>query len=122
MQGAGKRSERMDGIPGFPEGDPDELSLDHAFGHHAIEYWVWSGTRLVPASPEQVAILREYEAMTGLAYRQHSGTRASSRAGRGWPAYPSWRWLVRVLAASGAAFTARRPRALTSAHRADHRT
>lgn len=31
-------------------------------GEHDIEYWIWSGSRLVPASPEVAERLREHEA------------------------------------------------------------
>ena len=39
-------------------GEDDEPDVEDAFGAHDIEYWVWSGTKLVPASPEQAALLR----------------------------------------------------------------
>ena len=34
--------------------------FDEAFdGDHAIEYWFWNGTRLIPASPDEAERLRE---------------------------------------------------------------
>lgn len=98
----------MDDIPQFPDCDPNELSLDDAFGTHDIEYWVWSGTQLVPASPEQVALLREYEAMWRLEYWQRSEQRMSARAEREWPTGRPWRWPSRALAACGRPFQALR--------------
>jgi hypothetical protein len=32
-------------------------------GDHNIEYWIWTGSRLVPASPEQAERLRRQEAL-----------------------------------------------------------
>jgi hypothetical protein len=50
-------------------------------GDHTIEYWIWTGTRLVPASPEEAERLRQEEALEQEelrllhlrqdAYRQH---------------------------------------------------
>jgi hypothetical protein len=48
-------------------GEDDEPDVEDAFGEHDIEYWVWSGKKLVPASPEQAALLREHEALLRLA-------------------------------------------------------
>ncbi len=47
-------------------GEGDEPEVEDAFGEHNIEYWVWQGRKLVPASPEQAALLREHEAMLRL--------------------------------------------------------
>jgi hypothetical protein len=35
----------------------DEYDVGAAFGEHAIEWWVYDGARLVPASAEQAAML-----------------------------------------------------------------
>jgi hypothetical protein len=48
-------------LPPPPDCDPSELELDDAFGEHSIEYWVWSGKRLVPATAEHIATIHEME-------------------------------------------------------------
>jgi hypothetical protein len=48
-------------------GDDQEPDVEDAFGDHDIEYWVWRGNKLVPATDEQVALLREREALARLA-------------------------------------------------------
>jgi hypothetical protein len=35
----------------------DEYDVGAAFGEHAIEWWVYDGAQLVPASEEQASIL-----------------------------------------------------------------
>ena len=52
----------MNTLPPPPSGDEGELDVEDAFGEHDIAYWVWSGTRLVPATPDQIATIREREA------------------------------------------------------------
>lgn len=56
----------MDTLPTPPSGDERELDIEDAFGEHDIEYWVWSGNRLVPATPDQIVIIREREALARL--------------------------------------------------------
>jgi hypothetical protein len=46
-----------------------ELDVEDACGDHDIEYWVWSGNRLVPASPDKLARIRECEALDRLKWR-----------------------------------------------------
>lgn len=57
----------MDQYPPFAADDEDELDVEDAFGEHDVEYWVRAGNRLVPAVPEQVATIREHEALRRLA-------------------------------------------------------
>lgn len=52
-------------LPPAPDG-AEEPDVEDAFGEHDIEYWVWSGSRLVPATTEQVAAIREHEALCRL--------------------------------------------------------
>jgi hypothetical protein len=49
--------------PGRDPGDWDDLSdfPDPWNGDHNIEYWVWDGVRLVPATPEERARIQEDE-------------------------------------------------------------
>lgn len=47
-----------------------ELDVEDAFSEHDIEYWVPRDGRLVPATPEQVMIIREHEALLRLPYWQ----------------------------------------------------
>lgn len=56
----------MNTLPPPPSSDEWELDVEDAFGEHDIEYWVWSGNRLVPAMPEQIAIIHEREALSRL--------------------------------------------------------
>lgn len=49
----------------FPDGDV-ELDVEDAFREHDIEYWVCASNRLVPATAEQIAAIREYEALDRL--------------------------------------------------------
>jgi hypothetical protein len=48
------------------EGDGDcyegDYDVGDAFGEHNIEYWIYDGTRLVPASPAQAEQLRDLDA------------------------------------------------------------
>jgi hypothetical protein len=60
----------MSTLPPPPSGDKRELDVEDAFGEHDIEYWVWSGNRLVPATPEQTALIREREALSFLRARK----------------------------------------------------
>jgi len=52
-------------------------------GEHEIEYWVWDGTRLVPASAEQLERIREDErtftAMRRLWQHQQAERKATRR-------------------------------------------
>ncbi|MGH2517660.1 MAG: hypothetical protein ACRDHP_18580 [Ktedonobacterales bacterium] len=56
----------MNTLPPPPSGNEWELDVEDAFGAHDTEYWVWSGNRLVPATPDQVTIIREREALLRL--------------------------------------------------------
>jgi hypothetical protein len=47
-------------------GDPP---TDPFTGDHNIEYWIWTGTRLVPASPEDSERLRRQEALEEQEFR-----------------------------------------------------
>lgn len=42
--------------------DTGDYDVGGAFGEHDIEYWVYDGKRLVPASPDEAERLRELEA------------------------------------------------------------
>jgi hypothetical protein len=53
---------------------PDPFTSDHHF-----EYWIWTGSRLVPASPEQAERLRQQEALEAEEFRR---LRESQRAYR----------------------------------------
>lgn len=50
----------------FSSDDEDALDVEDAFGEHDVEYWIRSGNRLVPATPEQATALREWEALRRL--------------------------------------------------------
>jgi hypothetical protein len=69
-------------------GDNQEPDVEDAFGDHDIDYWVWRGNKLVPATDEQVALLREREALARLARLTDTGalsleqTWRPSRGGR----------------------------------------
>lgn len=72
----------MNNLPPPPSGNEGELDVEDAFGDHDIEYWVWSGNRLVPASPDQIALIREREALLRLqvwAARKQPAQRDQSR-------------------------------------------
>lgn len=43
-------------------------ALDPFTGEHNIEYWLWDGERLIPASAEESERLREREALLRLDY------------------------------------------------------
>lgn len=58
------REERIDAAAAPADG----YDVGAAFGEHAIEWWVFDGTRLVPAAPEQAALLtRVHDALPGQA-------------------------------------------------------
>jgi hypothetical protein len=86
----------MDILPPF-WGDDDEPDVEDAFGAQDIEYWVWRGHTLVPATPEQAAALREREALARLARWQQVQARERSRGERHGPAAIAW--VVRVAVA-----------------------
>ena len=48
-------------LPPMPDCDPSDFEVDEAFGDHNIEYWVWSGKRLVPATAEQIETIHGIE-------------------------------------------------------------
>lgn len=50
--------------------DMGAYDVGDAFGEHDIEYWIYNGTRLVPASPDETERLREYDAWPRLALWQ----------------------------------------------------
>ncbi len=67
---------------------------------HDIEYWIWNGTRLVPATPAQVERIQEDERQRQASYRlaqwhnaerrrqrMHGGTRLLELV-RDWLAFP----------------------------------
>ncbi|HLZ25534.1 MAG TPA: hypothetical protein VKQ30_25705 [Ktedonobacterales bacterium] len=78
----------MNTLPPPPSGDQWALDVEDAFGEHDIEYWVWCGVKLVPATPEQVARIRDHEALLRLqAWKAHAEqlTRSRERKERaGW--------------------------------------
>jgi hypothetical protein len=47
----------------------DEPLPDPFTGDHDIEYWIWTGSRLVPATPEAVERLRQQEALEDEEFR-----------------------------------------------------
>lgn len=47
----------------FERPGPGELDVEDAFGQHDIEYWIWHDNRLIPASPDTAARLRELDAL-----------------------------------------------------------
>lgn len=91
----------MEQYPLFSGVDEDEIDVEDAFGEHDVEYWVRAGNRLIPATEEQVAAIREHEALRRLtrwqrleaaqAEQAQQAEQASRRtAGRGFRV----RWLV----------------------------
>ena len=76
------------------EGDPFTFELpddgprdvEEAFGEHDIDYWVWDGNRLIPASPQKRALIREREALQRLREWPEREQWASQARGR-----PAWR-------------------------------
>ena len=75
----------MDHAPRPSQEDESELDVEDAFGAHDIEYWVRSGSRLVPATPEQIAAIREREGLRRLGRWQHieqQRTQMATRAAR----------------------------------------
>ena len=70
----------MHALPPIPDCDPSEWELDEAFGEHNIEYWVWSGKRLVPATAEQLVTIHEIEERLHLTRRQSVEESASQQA------------------------------------------
>ncbi len=53
-----------------------EYDVGAAFGEHAIEWWMYDGARLVPAPPEQAAMLSHlHDAPRRLAHVGASGWR-----------------------------------------------
>jgi hypothetical protein len=66
----------------------DDYDVGAAFGEHAIEWWVYDGTRLVPAAPEQAALLTRMQDGGSLRARQRLWRRRPSRA--------AWRRLPHV--------------------------
>ncbi len=72
----------------FSDGDielDDEFDVEDAFGEHGIEYWVCASNRFVPATAEQIAAIREYEALDRLGRwkrleaRRNQGTARAKR-------------------------------------------
>jgi hypothetical protein len=49
----------------------DDYDVGAAFGDHAVEWWVHDGTRLVPATPEQAALLSRLHDRAPLPARHH---------------------------------------------------
>jgi hypothetical protein len=63
----------------FERPGPGELDVEDAFGAHHIEYWIWHNDRLIPASPDRAARLRELDAL----HRLHSWQRLERDVQRG---------------------------------------
>lgn len=53
----------IEGLDVFERPGPGELDVEDAFADHNIEYWIWHNNRLVPASPDRAARLREIDAL-----------------------------------------------------------
>jgi hypothetical protein len=85
----------MDTLPPI-WGDDDEPDVENAFGEHDIEYWVWRGHTLIPATPEQAAALREREAFARLTRWQQAQERARTRGERHGLAAVAWAVRVAV--------------------------
>jgi hypothetical protein len=68
-----------------------------------IEYWIWNGTRLIPASADQADRLREMEAFRRLALWQDEQERERRRERR----RQQWIVLVAKLSAPGVALQRR---------------
>jgi hypothetical protein len=69
------------------ERDPDLLEtydVGEAFGDHDIEYWIYDGVRLVPATPDEIAALREHEAERRIVCLKRHAWRSPSRWRRIW--------------------------------------
>ncbi|HEV2235074.1 MAG TPA: hypothetical protein VGR57_00300 [Ktedonobacterales bacterium] len=62
-------SERHGTAPDAPAGDYD---TGDAFGAHDIEWWVYDGVRLIPAPPEQAALLTRLHDGPSRAKRQRN--------------------------------------------------
>jgi hypothetical protein len=88
----------MQKLPPMPKCDPSELELNDAYGDHNIEYWVWSGKRLVPATPEQVVVIHGIEQRLNLTRREAIEELAEQRAALA-PARPSLGHRITMLAA-----------------------
>jgi hypothetical protein len=71
-------------------GEHDEPDVEDAFGEHDIEYWVWRGHTLIPATPEQAVALREHEALARLARWQQAQMQARSAGERHGLAAVTW--------------------------------
>lgn len=60
----------------LPDADARDELPDPWHGDHSIEYWVWDGSRLVPATPQEIARIKEDErirAMFRRLYREERG-------------------------------------------------
>jgi hypothetical protein len=55
-------ADSVNSLPPPPSGREWELDVEDAFSEHDIEYWVWRGNRLVPATTAQIVIIHEIEA------------------------------------------------------------
>lgn len=67
--------------------EEDAYDVGDAFGEHNIEYWIYDGKRLVPASPDEQERLREWEQRSRLEQwkaGERRGGRAQTRR-RPWP-------------------------------------
>jgi hypothetical protein len=63
-------------------GDDQEPDVEDAFGDHDIEFWVCRDNKLVPATDEQVALLREREGLARLARLTDTGALALEQTWR----------------------------------------
>jgi hypothetical protein len=71
---------------------PDPFTSDHT-----IEYWVWTGSRLVPASPDQAARLRRQEELEAEEFRLLQEHKRAYRQQR-WQLYSQVvQWLLVLL-------------------------
>lgn len=73
-------------LPGYA-GD----ALDPFTDEHNIEYWLWDGERLIPASPDESERLREREALLRLGYWQSQSER------NGVVQHPQWHGKIRMV-------------------------
>ena len=80
-----------------------DYDVGEAFGEHDIEYWIYDGKRLVPASPDEAERLRELEAWPRLTrWQEKQRPRARLLALRGWwTRVGAWRALERRRVGAG---------------------
>ncbi len=69
-----------------PAAITDTGEIDPFTGDHDIEYWIWDGAALIPASPVDSERFREREAMLRLTYWQTHTNGAELTQPRRWHA------------------------------------